>query len=109
MERQIAAKSAPVGCHGWVALWGSLVGGLGATSSNQQQPRAAQESQQSSGTPLGEPRGTQNTPNMTLSLATLVCRFALANLVPQARGHPKSSKSAPLGRPEAGARPRYAF
>ena len=49
VERQGAAKSAPVGCHGWVALWGSLVGGLGATRSSQQQPAAGQSS-------LGEPR-----------------------------------------------------
>ena len=41
VERQIAAKSAPVGCHGWVALWGSLVGGAGG---DQEQPAAAQES-----------------------------------------------------------------
>ena len=97
VDRCLERKSAHVGCHGWVALWGSLVGGLGATRNSQQQPRAAQESQESqesSGAALGEPRGTQNTPNMTLSLGTLVCRFSLANLVPQARGHPKSSKSA---------------
>ena len=94
VDRCLQRKSAHVGCHGWVALWGSLVGGLGATRSSQQQPRAAQESQESSGAALGEPRATQNTPNMTLFLATLVGRFALANLVSQARGHPKSSKSA---------------
>ena len=87
-----------------VALWGSLVGGLGATRSSQQQPgatqesqgepRRAKESQESSGAPLGEPRVTQNTSTMTLFLGTLVCRFFLASLVPQARGYPKSSKSA---------------
>ena len=86
VERQIAAKSAPVGCHGLVALWGSLVG--------QEQPRGAQERQESSGAGLGEPRATQNTLNMTLFLGTLVRRFLLANLVSQARGHPESSKSA---------------
>ena len=101
VEHQIRGKSAHVGCHGLVALWGSLVGGLGATRSSPEQPRAAQsspeqhqESQESSGALLGEPRVTQNTSTMTLFLATLVRRFSLANLVPQARGHPKSSKSA---------------
>ena len=44
VERQVRGKSAHVGCHGWVALWGSLVGGLGATRSSQEQARAAQES-----------------------------------------------------------------
>ena len=44
VEHQIRGKSAHVGCHGLVALWGSLVGGLGATRSSQEQPRAAQES-----------------------------------------------------------------
>ena len=44
VERHVREKSAHVGCHGVVALWGSLVGGLGATRSSQQQPRAAQES-----------------------------------------------------------------
>ena len=44
VERHVREKSAHVGCHGLVALWGSLVGGLGATRSSQQQPRAAQES-----------------------------------------------------------------
>ena len=62
VERQGAAKSAPVGCHGLVALWGSLVGGLGATRSSQKQPRAAQESPgepgelwSTSGRPQGHP------------------------------------------------------
>ncbi len=81
VEHQIRGKSAHVGCHGLVALWGSLVGGLGATRSSQEQPRAAQESQESSGAALGEPRVTQNTSTMTLFLATLVRRFSLANLV----------------------------
>ena len=94
VERQGAAKSAPVGCHGLVALWGSLVGGLGLTRSSQQQPGAAQESKESSGAHLGEPRVTQNTSTMTLFLGRLVCRFSLANLACGARGHPKSSKSA---------------
>ena len=49
VERQVQGKSAPVGCHGWVALWGSLVGGLGATRSSQQQPAAAQSSRGESG------------------------------------------------------------
>ena len=44
VDRCLERKLAHVGCHGWVALWGSLVGGLGATRSSQQQPRAAQES-----------------------------------------------------------------
>ena len=44
VERQIRGKSAHVGCHGLVALWDSLVGGLGATRSSQEQPRAAQSS-----------------------------------------------------------------
>ena len=44
VDRCLQRKSAHVGCHVWVALWGSLVGGLGATRSSQQQPRAAQES-----------------------------------------------------------------
>ena len=79
-ERYVQEKSAHVGCYGWVALWGSLVGGLGATRSSQEQPRGAQESQESSGAALGEPRATQNTPNMTLFLGTLVRRFPLANL-----------------------------
>ena len=64
VERQIRGKSAHVGCHGLVALWGSLVGGLGATRSSPEQPRRAQESQESqesSGAALGEPRVTQNT------------------------------------------------
>ena len=94
VERQVRGKSAHVGCHGWVALWGSLVGGLGATRSSQQQPRAAQESQESSGALLGEPRASQDTSTMTLFLGRLVRRFSLANLVSQARGHPKASKSA---------------
>ena len=94
VDRCLGRKSAHVGCHGWVALWGSLVGGLGATRSSQEQPRGAQERQESSGAGLGEPRATQNTLNMTLFLGTLVRRFLLANLVSQARGHPESSKSA---------------
>ncbi len=94
VERYVREKSALVGCHGLVALWGSLVRGLGAARSSPEQPRRAQESQESSRAALGEPRATQNTPNMTLFLATLVGRFALANLVSQARGHSKSSKSA---------------
>ena len=94
VEPYVREKSAHVGCHGLVALWGSLVGGLGATRSSQEQPRRDQESKESSGAPLGEPRVTQNTSTMTLFLATLVCRFALANLACGARGHPKSSKSA---------------
>ena len=94
VEPYVREKSNHVGCHGVVALWGSLVGGLGATRSSQEQPRAAQESQESSGAPLGEPRVTQNPSTMTLFLGRLVSRFALANLVSQARGHPKSSKSA---------------
>ena len=76
------------------ALWWEGWGRPGAARSSPEQPRRAQESQESSGAALGEPRVTQNTSTMTLFLATLVCRFSLANLVPQARGHPKSSKSA---------------
>ena len=57
VDRCLERKSAHVGCHGLVALWGSLVGGLGATRSSQQQPRAAQESQESSGAPPGRPQG----------------------------------------------------
>ena len=49
VERHVREKSAHVGCHGLVALWGSLVGGLVLTRSSQQQPRAAQSSP-------GEPR-----------------------------------------------------
>ena len=81
VERQVQGKSAHVGCHGLAALWCSLVGGLGVTRSNQQQPRAAQESQESSGALLGEPRVTQNPSTMTLFLGRLVCKFSLANLV----------------------------
>ena len=62
VERQVRGKSAHVGCHGWVALWGSLVGGLGVTRSSQEQPGAAQESPgepgelwSSSGRPQGHP------------------------------------------------------
>ena len=73
------------------ALWWE---GLRAARSSPGELRRAQESQESSGALLGEPRVTQNTSTMTLFLATLVCRFSLANLVSQARGHPKSSKSA---------------
>ena len=65
VERQVRGKSAHVGCHGWVALWGSLVGGLGATRSSQKQPRADQESPGEPGelgVPLGEPRLTQKPP-----------------------------------------------
>ena len=76
------------------ALWWEGWGRPGAASSSPEQPRRAQESEESSGAPLGTPRVTQNTSTMTLFLATLVCRFPLANLAPQARGHPKSSKSA---------------
>ena len=72
------------------ALWWEGWGRAGAASSSPEQPRRAQESQESSGAPLGETRATQNTPKMTLFLATLVGRFALANLVSQARGHLKS-------------------
>ncbi len=93
-ERQIAAKSAPVGCHGFGCSLGVSGGRAGATRSSQEQPRGAQERQESSGAGLGEPRATQNTLNMTLFLGTLVRRFLLANLVSQARGHPESSKSA---------------
>ena len=97
VERCLERKLAHVGCHGLVALWGSLVGGLGATRSSQEQPRRARRARRALehlGEPKGQPRTTQNTPNMTLFLATLVCRFALANLACGARGHPKSSKSA---------------
>ena len=73
------------------ALWWEGWGRPGAASSSPEQPKRAQES---SGAPLGEPKVTQNTSTMTLFLATLVRRFSLANLVSQARGHPKSSKSA---------------
>ena len=41
VDRYLERESAHVGCHGWVALWGSLVGGLGATRSSQQQPRSS--------------------------------------------------------------------
>ena len=51
VERQVQGKSAHVGCHGLVALWGSLVGAAGgdqeqpaAASSSPEQPRRAQES-----------------------------------------------------------------
>ena len=91
------------------ALWWEGWGPPGAASSSPEQPRRVQESQESSGAPLGEPRVTQNPSTMTLFLGRLVCRFSLANLACGARGYPKSSKSAPLGRPEAGTRPRYAF
>ena len=76
------------------ALWWEGWGRPEAARSSPEQPRRAQESQESSGAPLGEPRVTQNPSTMTLFLGRLVCRFALANLVSQARGHPKSSKSA---------------
>ena len=82
VERHVREKSAHVGCHGLVALWGSLVGGLGVTRSSQEQPRRARRALEHLGEPKGQPRTTQNTPNMTLSLGTLVCRFPLANLVP---------------------------
>ncbi len=72
-------------------LWWEGWGRPGAASSSPEQPRRAQES---SGAALEQPRVTQNTSTLTLFLATLVCSFALANLVSQARGHPKSSKSA---------------
>ncbi len=101
VERQIAAKSAPVGCHGFgcsLGLSGGRAGGHqeqpAATCGSPGEPRRARESQESSGAGLGEPRATQNTLNMTLFLGTLVRRFLLANLVSQARGHPESSKSA---------------
>ena len=41
VDRCLPRKSAHIGCHGWVALWGSLVGGLGG---DQEQPAAAQSS-----------------------------------------------------------------
>ena len=51
VERQIAAKSAPVGCHGFgcsLGLSGGRAGGdqeqLGAAQSSPEQPRRAQES-----------------------------------------------------------------
>ncbi len=60
---------------------------LGQAGTNQEQPAAAREL-------WSTPRVTKNTSTMTLFLATLVRRFALANLACGARGHPKSSKSA---------------
>ena len=62
VERYVREKSAHVGCHGLVALWGSLVGGLGLTRSSQQQPGAAQESQESSGAPGGAQGAAQGDP-----------------------------------------------
>ena len=62
VELYVREKSAHVGCHGWVALWGSLVGGLGVTRSSQQQPGAAQESQESSGAPGGAQGAAQDNP-----------------------------------------------
>ena len=76
------------------ALWWEGWGRPGAASSSPEQPRRARESEESSGAALGKPRVTQNPSTMTLFLARLVCRFFLANLVSQPRGHPKSSKSA---------------
>jgi len=53
------------------------VGGLAATRSSQEQPRRAQESQGSSGAAQGDPRFTQNTSTMTLSLGRLVVMVGL--------------------------------
>ena len=60
------------------ALWWEGWGRPGAAQSS---PEQHQESQESSGALLGDPRVTQNTSTMTLFLATLVRRFSLANLV----------------------------
>ena len=76
------------------ALWWEGWGRAGAARSSQEQLRRAQESQESSGAALGDPRVTQNTSTMTLFLGRLVRKLSLASLVPQARGYPKFSKSA---------------
>ncbi len=83
------------------ALWWEGWGRPEAARSSPEQPRRAQESpgeprraQESPGEFWSTPRVTKNTSTMTLFLATLVCRFALANLACGARGHPKFSKSA---------------
>ena len=62
VERQVQGKSAPVGCHGWVALWGSLVVGIVATRSSQQQPRAAKSSPGEPGELWSASEGAQGEP-----------------------------------------------
>ena len=61
----------------------------GAARRSQEQREAARSgprrAQESPGAALGEPRVAQDTSTMTLFLATLVCRFALANLVSSPR------------------------
>ena len=66
--------------------------GLGGGSSEEQpgaaqeQPRAAQSSQESSGTALGEPRVTQDTSKMTLSARSLGRQFSPQTSLPELRG-----------------------
>ena len=45
--------------------WGLVVGGAGSSRAAQKQARAAESSQESSGTALGEPKATQDTPKIT--------------------------------------------
>ena len=76
------------------ALWWE---GWGATSSNQQQPRAAQESPGELGELWGisgRAQGDPEHPKHDTFPGDSGLQVSLANLVPQARGHPKSSKSA---------------
>ena len=84
-----------VGCHclGWCLALG---GGRRweQPGAAQEQPRAAQSSQESSGTALGEPRATQDTLNMTLSARSLGRQISPQTSFLEPRKHPKSSKSA---------------